>query len=170
MSTPDPAPRWLDDREMAAWLPLLRVVQLLPQALDRQLRAEAGISHAYYSVLAVLSAADDRTLAMGALARLTMTNPSRLTHAVSVMEQKGWVSRSQCSEDRRIAFATLTDEGQALLERIAPGHVEAVRRAVFDRLDAEQVGQLRAIALAMLGELDGQGGIDLLQRLEGVEG
>lgn len=172
MSTPGPdaGPHWLDDEEMAAWLPLLRLVQLLPQALDKQLRAEAGISHAYYSVLAVLSAAEDRTLGMGELARLTLSSPSRLTHAVSVMEERGWLTRRQCTDDKRAQFATLTDAGVAVLERIAPGHVAEVRRTVFDRLDRDQVRQLRQIALAMLGELDGKGGIDLLQRLEGVDG
>lgn len=163
-------PRWLDDEEMAAWLPLLRLVNLLPQALDRQLRAEAGISHSYYGVLAVLSSAPDRTLTMGELARLTVTNPSRLTHAVGVMEQKGWIERRQCTDDARRQFAALTDAGQELLDRIAPGHVAEVRRTVFDRLGEEQVRQLRTIALALVEGLDSGGGIGLLQQLEGVTG
>lgn len=160
--------RWLTDEEMAAWLPLLRLVNLLPQALDRQLRAEAGISHSYYGVLAVLSSAPDRTLTMGELARLTLTNPSRLTHAVGVMEQKGWIERRQCTDDARKQFAVLTDVGQRELDRIAPGHVAEVRRTVFDLLTPEQVQQLRTIALALVEGLDAGGGIDLLQQLEGV--
>lgn len=161
-------PRWLDREEMAAWLPLLRLVHLLPQALDKQLRVEAGISHGYYSVLATLSAARDQTLPMGELARLTLSNPSRLTHAVSVMEKKGWISRQQCSDDRRIQFASLTDAGRELLVRIAPGHVAEVRRVVFDGLDRGQVGQLRAIALSMLASLDGVDEVASLAELEGL--
>lgn len=161
-------PRWLDDEEMAAWLPLLRLVDLLPQALDRQLRTEAGISHAYYGVLAVLSAAPDQTLTMGELARMTLSNPSRLTHAVGVMEQKGWIERRQCTDDRRSQFASLTAAGQELLDRIAPGHVAEVRRVVFDALEREQVGQLRAIAKAMLGVLDPGHDVARLETLEGV--
>ncbi len=42
----DVAPRWLDEAEMQAWLALLRVVMLLPAALDRQLRQDAGLTHA----------------------------------------------------------------------------------------------------------------------------
>jgi DNA-binding MarR family transcriptional regulator len=153
--TPAQPTRWLDEREMAAWLPLLRVVQLLPQALDRQLRREAGIGHAYYQVLATLSAQPDRTLAMGELARLTATSPSRLSHAVAAMEERGWVARRPCPTDRRIQYAVLTDDGITLLERIAPGHVAEVRRVVFDRLDGAEVDQLRSIALAVLGPPDG---------------
>ncbi len=139
---------------MAAWLPLLRVVQLLPQAMDRQLRQEAGIGHAYYQVLATLSAAPERTLSMGELARLAATSPSRLSHAVAAMEERGWVTRRPCPTNRRIQYATLTDAGMALLEGVAPGHVAEVRRLVFDRLTRDEVPRLRSLALELLPGLD----------------
>lgn len=149
-----PSPRWLDEEEMAAWLPLLRVVQMLPQALDRQLRRESGIGHAYYQVLATLSAQPEATLSMGELARLAATSPSRLSHAVAAMEERGWVSRRPCPTNRRIQYATLTAEGIALLERLAPGHVAEVRRLVFDRLAPAEVAQLRALARTLAEDLD----------------
>ena len=144
------ATRWLDEEEMAAWLPLLRVVQLLPQAMDRQLRQEAGIGHAYYQVLATLSAQPERTLSMGELARLAATSPSRLSHAVAAMEERGWVTRRPCPTNRRIQYATLTDAGLSLLESVAPGHVAEVRRLVFDRLTSDEVDQLTGIAAKLL--------------------
>ena len=140
---------------MAAWLPLLRVVQLLPQAMDRQLRQEAGIGHAYYQVLATLSAAAERTLTMGELARLAAISPSRLSHAVAAMEERGWVTRRPCPTNRRIQYATLTDAGLSLLEGVAPGHVAEVRRLVFDRLTRDEVTRLRSLALRLLAGLDG---------------
>ena len=149
------ATRWLDEEEMAAWLPLLRVVQLLPQAMDRQLRQEAGIGHAYYQVLAMLSAAPERTLSMGELARLAATSPSRLSHAVAAMEERGWVTRRPCPTNRRIQYATLTDAGRSLLESVAPGHVAEVRRLVFDQLTPGEVAQLRSLARTLVDELDG---------------
>lgn len=148
------AMRWLDEQEMAAWLPLVRVIQLLPQALDKQLRREAGIGHAYYQILTTLSAQPERTLSMGELARLAATSPSRLSHAVAAMEEREWVTRRPCPTNRRIQYATLTDAGQALLERIAPGHVAEVRRLVFDRLSQDDVARLRSLALELLIPLD----------------
>lgn len=147
-------PRWLDDDEMAAWLPFVQLVYLLPQALDRQLRDEMGISHTWYSMLAALSAAPDRTLSMGELARLSMASPSRLTHAIGTMEKRGWVVRRPCPTDKRSLYAVLTDEGFAALEAMAPSHVAEVRRRVFDRLTPTQVDQLRRIALSLLDGLD----------------
>lgn len=147
-------PRWLDEDELAAWLPLVRLVQALPQALDRRLREEAGITHTYYAMLANLSSQPDRTLTMGELARLTATSPSRLTHAISVLEGRGWVTRRQCPDDRRSQFAVLTDEGFAVLQQIAPGHLAQVRELVFDRLTPEQVRSLGEIAGALVGGID----------------
>jgi DNA-binding MarR family transcriptional regulator len=149
----DDRPRWLDEEEMAAWLPLVRVVTLLPQALDRQLREDAGISHVYYQLLAMLSAAPDRSLRMTELARLTAISPSRLSHAVSSLEARGWVARATCAEDGRGQLARLTEEGRRLLEQTAPGHVAEVRRLVFDQLTPEQVAQLRDLATAVSGAL-----------------
>ncbi|MCR1781177.1 MarR family transcriptional regulator [Nocardioides carbamazepini] len=150
-------PRWLDEEEMAAWLPFIRVVQELPQAIDRRLREEAGITHTYYAMLANLSAVPDRALSMGELARLTTTSPSRLTHAIAVLEERGWVTKRDCPHDRRSQYAVLTDEGQALLERIAPGHVAQVRELVFDRLAPHQVRALAEITTALVGPTDALG-------------
>ena len=139
-------PRWLTSDEMAAWLPLVRFVHLLPQALDRQLREEAGISHVYYQILAMLSGAPDGRLRMSELAGLTSTSTSRLSHAVAALEERGWVVRRSCDTDRRGQLAELTDSGRRELERTAPGHVAEVRRRVFDVLSDDEVAVLRALA------------------------
>ncbi len=74
-------PRWLDEDEMAAWLPLMRVLTLLPQQLDRQLREQAGINHMYYMIMVLLSAQPDREMTLSSLAQGVGMIPSRLTHA-----------------------------------------------------------------------------------------
>ena len=139
------APRWLDDEQQRAWRALITFVARLEETLDRQLQRDAGLPHAYYQVLAMLSEAPGRTLRMSELARRTTSSPSRLSHAVARLEEKGWVRRQRHPTDRRGALATLTDEGFAVLVAAAPGHVEAVRQLVFDRLDRDQVRQLRTI-------------------------
>ena len=138
-------PRWLSDEQQSAWRALLTFVAQLDDALARQLQSEAGMPHAYYQVLAMLSEAPDRTLRMTDLARITISSPSRISHAVARLEERGWVRRIPFPGDRRGALAQLTDAGYAALAAAAPGHVAAVREAVFDRLDAQQTRQLRAI-------------------------
>lgn len=148
------SPRWLDEREREAWVRLGSLIQLLPAALDTQLRRDSDLTHFEYWVLAMLSEAPDRTLRMTALAERTSSTLSRLSHVVSRMEERGLVERRPCPSDRRATNATLTDGGYAKLVETAPGHVEAVREYVFDALTPEQVDQLTEITEAMLLRVD----------------
>jgi DNA-binding MarR family transcriptional regulator len=143
-------PRRLEQAELDAWTNLVQVLMTLPAALDRQLREDAGIPHAYYQILALLSGRPDHAMRMTDLARLAGTTASRLSHAVAALEQRGWVCRTSCPTDRRGQIARLTDAGLAAVEAAAPGHVDEVRRLVFDRLSPDEVAQLHAITGKLL--------------------
>jgi DNA-binding MarR family transcriptional regulator len=138
-------PRWLDAEERQVWLALASVLVRLPAALDAQLRRDAGISHFEYQLLALLSEAPGRTLRMSALATLAEGSLPRLSQAVARLEQRGWVRRTPDPGDGRYTLAILTDQGWAKVTEAAPGHVEEVRRLVFDPLTKAQSRQLREI-------------------------
>ena len=154
----DAEPRWLDDAEMQAWLRLVRVVMLLPGALDRQLRQDAGLTHASYMVLAFLSDAPDRSMRMSELARASATSQSRLSHSVAALEQRGWVQRRPCPQDRRGQVATLTDAGVQVLADTAPGHVAKVRSLVLDPLGPGELEQLSRVAGRLVAQLEAEEG------------
>lgn len=147
-------PRWLDEAQARTWRPLLRLVNLLPQALDKQLREQAGINHVHYSVLTVLSERADRQMPVTELARATMMSQSRASHAVTALQERGWVTREPCPTDKRVQFVRLTDDGMSVLEQHAPGHVAEVRRLVFDRLDRDDLEDLLRISRKVLAVLD----------------
>jgi DNA-binding MarR family transcriptional regulator len=149
--------RWLDDEEQRTWRAFLATSELLYAALDRQLQRDAGMTHGTYVVLAMLSEAPDRSLRMTDLARLANSTPSRLSHAMARLEERGWVTRCRSAEDRRGTVATLTEAGYQVVVATAPGHVEAVRRHLFDRLTAEQVRVLGEVCDAALAGLDPDG-------------
>jgi DNA-binding MarR family transcriptional regulator len=148
---------WLTDEERAAWVRLIALVELLPGALDGQLRRDAGLSNFEYFVLAMLSEAPDRVLRMTDLAARTNATLPRLSHVVSRLADRGLVERRPCPGDRRATNARLTDVGWRTLADAAPGHVQHVRQNVIDALTPEQVGQLAGIAEAILGRLDPEG-------------
>lgn len=147
-------PRWLDDDERAAWLRLIAVVELLPGALDAQLRRDSQLTHFDYYVLAMLSEAPERTLRMTALAALTNATLPRLSHVVRRLEDRGLVERFPCPQDGRATNARLTPAGWDAVVAAAPGHVETVRRHVLDPLTPAQLTQLRQICDALLPALD----------------
>lgn len=153
--TGTPQPRWLTAEEQRTWLALLAAINLLDEDLDRQLQRDAGMPHTYYMVLAALSESPGRRMRMSDLASINHASQSRLTHAVNRLVAAGWVRREKCTGDRRVVYAVLTEEGFAVLEAAAPGHVEAVRDTLFDRLTPEQVRQLREISETLLARRGG---------------
>lgn len=149
--------QWLDEVERETWLRLVAVVELLPGALDAQLRTSAGLTHFEYFVLAMLSEAPERTLRMTSLAQRTNATLPRLSHVVRRLEGRGLVERVPCPEDGRATNARLTGVGWDAVLAAAPGHVDTVRRNVLDPLTREQVRQLRDIAEGLLTRLDPEG-------------
>jgi DNA-binding MarR family transcriptional regulator len=147
--------RWLTEAEQRTWRAFVGATRLVFDELDRELQRDAGMPHAYYVVLVALSEAPDRRMRMTDLAAATGSSRSRLSHAVARLEEAGWVERQPCQHDRRGADAVLTEAGMAVLAAAAPRHVEGVRRHLFDRLDHEQVGQLRDLCEAVLGDTRG---------------
>lgn len=144
---------WLTRPQLASWLRLVAVVELLPDALDRQLRRDSELMHFEYFVLAILSEAPERTLRMTDIAQQTNATLPRLSHVARRLEARGLIERFPCPEDRRATNARLTDDGWRALEAAAPGHVAAVREYVIDALTPEQISQLTAIADAVLARL-----------------
>ena len=153
-SLPTGEPRWLDAEEQKAWRAWLYSAQLLLDRLDRELSHRTGISHAYYEILVALSEAPERMMRMSELADRCLSSRSRLSHAVSRLEERGWVRRQVCAEDGRGQLAVLTDEGFAALEGAAPVHVEGVRRELFDQLSPAQVEAMRDLGETLLRHLD----------------
>ena len=145
--------QWLDDAQQSAWRKLIEVVELLPGALDSQLRHDADLSHFDYLTLAMLSEAPNRSLRMTALAELTNATLPRLSHVAARLEERGYLERTPCPDDRRATNATLTETGWTKVVETAPGHVATVREIVFAGLDGGEVADLDRIMSKILARL-----------------
>jgi DNA-binding MarR family transcriptional regulator len=146
--------QWLDDDQQRTWRAWLAVAELLPRVLDAQLQRDAGISHTAYVVLAMLSESPNRSRRMSDLARRANQSQSRLSHTVARLEERGWVQRERSTEDGRGNVAVLTEAGWEVVRKLAPGHVDAVREAMFDPLDAEQAKAFGDALTAIIDRLD----------------
>lgn len=144
----------MSEAESAAWLNLVTVLELLPPALDAQLRRDSDLTHFEFVVLSVLRFAPDQALRMSVLASHVAATAPRLSHVVTRLEGRGLVERQPVENDRRGAEVTLTSEGRRILVLATPGHVERVRRLVFDVLEPEQIAQLEDIAGRIARGLD----------------
>ena len=139
----DGQPRWLTDEEQQAWRATVHLSQLLLRQLDRDLTA-FGLNGRDYEILVELSEAPDQRMRMTDLADATSQSRSRLSHQISRMEKRGLVRRDDCEGDKRGTFAVLTAGGFEAIERVAPYHVENVRRHFIDQLTPHQLEEIRS--------------------------
>jgi DNA-binding MarR family transcriptional regulator len=128
--------RWLSDNEQRAWGTYIRLAKMLMRQLDRDLHP-FGLSTNDYEILVELSEAPGNRLRMTELADLTAQSRSRLSHQITRMETKDMVRREGCEGDKRGTFAVITGRGLATIERVAPSHVDSVRRHFMDHIPAE---------------------------------
>jgi DNA-binding MarR family transcriptional regulator len=146
-------PRWLNSAEEETWVSFLVAARLLWSQFERDLQRESGLPLTYYEILSMLSGMPGCALSLTRLAGLLQVSPSRLSHAVSRLEEAGWIRREMSASDRRKWNAVLTDQGMEVLRAAAPVHVGSVRTHLFDQLTRKQVEQLGEISQALLGHL-----------------
>ncbi|MDX6419255.1 MAG: hypothetical protein QOG28_3875 [Trebonia sp.] len=131
----------LDPQELGAYFVLREAVSLLQHQVEQQLRAEGGISYVQFELLARL--ADARTpLTMTELADGVVYSRSGLTYQAGLLEKAGLIARGPSPDDDRATLVTITGTGLALVGRVLPGHVQVVRRMLFDPLTGDDVGHL----------------------------
>jgi DNA-binding MarR family transcriptional regulator len=136
---------WLSSEELDTWVSLTSLLVALPQAIDRQLKRDSGLNFFEYSIMASLSRAEGHAIQLTTLAQLAAGSLSRISHAVSRLEQQGWVQRHACPGEARGVLAVLTEAGLAKLVEAAPAHVREARRLVIDILSPAEHEQLTAI-------------------------
>ncbi len=157
---------WLTEAQQQTWRTYLAMNAALNARIERDLQQAAGMPHAYYLILAMLSEAPGRSLRMNQLAEIVLASQSRLSHAVARLEDHGWVRREQAAGDRRGQVAILTDAGHQRLVEVAPSHAETVRSTMFDALSNEQVDAFGTICETVLNEMKDDG----IVRWNGIRG
>ncbi|MGW2327456.1 MarR family winged helix-turn-helix transcriptional regulator [Streptomyces sp. NPDC001700] len=133
--------RWLSDEEQRAWRTHLDVSRLLTYQLERDLQP-FGLTMNDYEILVNLSESDEHRMRMSDLASATLQSKSRLSHQITRMENAGLVRRENCESDRRGLYAVLTEHGWDTMRKVAPHHVESVRKHFIDLLSPADLESL----------------------------
>lgn len=147
--------RLLGAEEAQAWSQFLRTSQRLEHQLDRALRSGHGVSHTQYEILVNLAdpGTEHGNLCMTDLADRLATAKSAITYQVNQLVDRGLVERVKAAADQRNVIVRLTPEGLALLEEVAPAHLDRVRRWFIDQMAPGQLTELRDALERTCGEI-----------------
>ncbi|MET9953013.1 MarR family transcriptional regulator [Streptomyces sp. NPDC006339] len=148
---------WLTDAEQCAWRTYLDVNRMLMYQLEKDLQP-FGLTINDYEILVNLSESAERRLRMSDLASATLQSKSRLSHQITRMENAGLVRRENCESDRRGLYAVLTDQGMETMHKVAPHHVESVRKHFIDQLSPEALDALHDSLKPISEQLRGRRG------------
>ncbi|MEK5520910.1 MarR family transcriptional regulator [Heyndrickxia sporothermodurans] len=116
---------------------ILRASQAIQEVIRKDV-ANYGLNPTEFSVLELLYHKGDQPIQM--IGKKVLISSGSITYVVDKLEQKKYVRRQGCPEDRRVIYTVLTNEGKALMDKIFPQHVMKIRQ-VFDDLNAEELDQ-----------------------------
>jgi DNA-binding MarR family transcriptional regulator len=140
------------DTTTAAWSALLRVHAALVPVLDAELQAAHQLPITWYDVLLELNAAPGRRMTMGELGAAAVVSRSRVSRVVDDLVAAGLVARAANPDDRRSAYAVISDAGRRRLRAAAPTYLAAIERHFTSRMTA---GEARTVATALHKVLGG---------------
>jgi DNA-binding MarR family transcriptional regulator len=123
----------LDPRQLGTYFALTEAVSLLQYQVEQQLRAEGDLSYVQFQLLARLVDAHG-PLTMTQLADGVVYSRSGLTYQAGLLERAGLITRGSSPDDERATLVTITGQGRALFYRLLPGHIQVIRRLLFDPL------------------------------------
>ena len=132
---------------VAAWAALLRTHAAVVRQLERDLDRSQNLPLAWYDVLLELNAAPRRRLSMGELGSKAVVSRSRVSRVVDQLAEQGLAVREANPDDRRSAYAAITDAGRRRLRDAAPVYLAGIERHFTTRMTAAEAETV-ALALA----------------------
>lgn len=139
----------LHDDRVTLWGLFFEAYQGIQRRLDRELRAEVSLPDGWLEVLLRIGRTPGQAVPMTQLAEMVLFSSGGFTKLADRMERAGLIHRAPRPTDRRSLLATLTPEGERVLERALAVHVPGIQRYVVDRLDGEQRQQLELMLRAL---------------------
>ena len=129
-----------DVSSMEAMLSLLYTYDLLHQATGRYM-SEYGLSKSSVNILMLLRHGPEGGMQLHELGELLLVSRANITGLIDHLEEKGYVTRSVDPVDRRVRYARITKQADALLDEFIPVHCGKVK-GMLQGLSEDEKGTL----------------------------
>lgn len=128
----------LDAQKLAAWRSFLTAHAALIDKIEHDLAEKKVKPLSWYDVLFALSEAPEHRLRMHELANAIVLSRSGLTRLVDRLEAEGLLTRERCGDDRRGAYAVLTEAGREALHQIWPVYAQGIHEYFASAISDEE--------------------------------
>jgi DNA-binding MarR family transcriptional regulator len=139
--------------ELTAFARLMRAQTVLKRELEAEVLTPRGLTFNDFEALLHLSKAFENRLRRVDLVELLMLTPSGVTRLLDGLQEAGLVENVQCTDDARVTWARLTQDGLETVQCVGASHTERMRELFRGALSEDEVAQLSQL----LGRLPGVG-------------
>jgi DNA-binding MarR family transcriptional regulator len=128
-----------------AFVRLVRAHAAVTRQLSAQLNADHGLNLSAYEALLRLARAPESRLRRVDLANGILLTAGGVTRLLDGLERDGFVGREECSSDRRVSYAVLTEAGRAKLREASKSHTRQIRELLGGPYHEDELAQLVAL-------------------------
>ena len=128
--------------EQDAWGGFLGAYACINRMVDADLQEHSRITHVEYEILLRLSWEERHRLRIQDLAAQSILTRSGVSRVVERLEKAGLVIREGASEDRRGAYAVLTEAGTERFRTAAQAHIAFVREHFLGLFNDQELKQM----------------------------
>ncbi|MEC2345172.1 MarR family winged helix-turn-helix transcriptional regulator [Paenibacillus barengoltzii] len=114
---------------------------------DKEIR-KYGLNRTEFSVLDLLYHKGRQPIQQ--IGSKVLMSSGNITYVVDKLEKKGYVTRKDCAEDRRLVYAELTEQGREFIEDVFPRITDIIEEAVSGLSSEEK--QIAGMLLKKLGK------------------
>lgn len=140
----------VDETRLAAWRNFITVHANLIDLIDRELRVADCLPLHWYDVLIELVEAPENRLRMNELAQKVVLSRSGLTRLVDKLEIAGLLHRQAAADDRRGAFAVLTEKGKDAVRKSWPVYSKGIAKHFAPHMNNKESQILRDVFTRIL--------------------
>jgi MarR family 2-MHQ and catechol resistance regulon transcriptional repressor len=123
------------------WLIILKAWQSMSRYLLPSL-LEEGLGESDFRVLEVLL--HKGPMPVNTIGPKVYLNPGSVSVAVDRLYKKGFVSRAECPEDRRVRTVSLTEDGRRMFVPLFRRHTALIKRA-FQDISVKELQQIELV-------------------------
>jgi DNA-binding MarR family transcriptional regulator len=128
--------------EQGAWGGLLGVYGRMMRMIDEDMQNHSHVTHVEFEVLLRLNWEPNQRLRIQDLAARSVLTRSGISRVVERLEKAGLVTREAASEDRRGAYAILTEAGVLRFRKALQYHAAFVRANFISLFTDEELEQM----------------------------
>lgn len=123
-------PSLIKDEELSLklFVVLTRTLDSIKKKIEDDIKT-LGLNPTEFAVLELIYHKGDQPIQK--IGEKVLIASSSITYVVDKLEKKQLVKRNPCPNDRRITFATITDNGEKLMDTLFPKHRKAINEILL---------------------------------------